>query len=368
MTRKEELSIKLDRVRAMMNNLKVDGVYLKRQDDFSWLSCGGQNYIGWGDMGLCGLLVTQSNTYAITNVIEEPRMREEEQLEELGFTIHAGAWQDTGFEVNTLKSLVPSGRIAVDFASDLGPNIEGEVKKLRLSLTESEVERMRKVGIMATLALEEASVSMRPGDTEIEAIKRITNALYDQNMEFTSLMCAADDRLMKYRHAIATPTPIKERFQIGGNMRKWGLTVCLTRYVNFVPVTDELRAQYRLNQLIDTTMMVNTVPGRAYHEPLAAARALYEEHGYADEFLKHHLGGPIGYANRDYRVDFNLPGQIEENQGFCWNPSITGTKSEDTILARKDGFEFITRPILFPKNEVVVDGKTFMRSDILEKF
>ncbi|HOR81018.1 MAG TPA: aminopeptidase P family N-terminal domain-containing protein [Sphaerochaeta sp.] len=368
MTRKEELRIKLDRVRTLMSRLEFDGVFLKRQDDFSWLSCGGQNYIGWGDMGLCGLLVTQDETYAVTNVIEEPRMREEEQLEELGFKIHAGAWQDTGFEARTLKNLVPSGRIAFDYTHDLGPNIEGEIKKLRLSLTKSEIERMRKVGIMATLALEEAAVSVRPGDTEIEAIKRIANALYDQDMMSTSLMCAADDRLMKYRHAIATPTKIKERFQIGGNMRKWGLTVCLTRYVNFVPVTDELRKQYRLNQLIDTTMMVNTVVGRAYHEPLKAAQKLYDEHGYGDEFLKHHLGGPIGYANRDYRVDFNLPGTIQENQGFCWNPSITGTKSEDTILVRKDGFEFITRPIVFPKNEVVVDGKTFIRSDILEKF
>ena len=28
------------------------------------------NYIGWGDMGLCGLLVTQDKTYAVTNVMK----------------------------------------------------------------------------------------------------------------------------------------------------------------------------------------------------------------------------------------------------------------------------------------------------------
>ncbi|HKM07779.1 MAG TPA: M24 family metallopeptidase [Sphaerochaeta sp.] len=368
MTKKEELKIKLDRIRSMMLILGIDGVFLKRQDNFAWLTCGGQNYLGWGEMGMCGLLVTQSETHSITNIIEKQRMIDEEKLEDMGFRIHAGNWFETDFEQKTLAKLVPSGKIALDFTSGIGANIEGEIKKLRLSLTESEVERMREVGYLATLALEEGAASLRPGDTEIEAVKRITMSLYDHGMEFTSLMCAADERLYKYRHAIATDNRIKERVQIGGNMRKWGLTVCLSRYVNFVPVTDELLRQYRLNQEIDCTLMVNSVPGRPYTDPLKASQALYEKHGLANEFLKHHQGGPIGYANRDYRVTFDLSGTIVENQAFCWNPSITGTKSEDTIVVKKHSFEFMTRPILFPKNEVIVDGKTFIRPDILQKY
>lgn len=368
MTKKEELTIKLDRIRSIMLTLGIDGVYLKRQDNFAWLTCGGQNYLGWGEMGMCGLLVTQSDTYSITNIIEKQRMIDEEKLEEMGFTLHAGIWYENDFERKTLGKLVPSGKLALDFHSDLGANIEGEIKKLRLSLTESEIGRMREVGYLASLALEEAAASLRPGDTEIEAVKRIAISLFDHGMEFTSLMCASDERLYNYRHAIATDNIIKERVQIGGNMRKWGLTVCLSRYVNFVPVTEKLLRQYRLNQEIDCTLMVNSVPGRPYTAPLKAAQALYEKHGIPEEFTLHHQGGPIGYANRDYRVDFALPGTIVENQAFCWNPSITGTKSEDTIVVRKDSFEFMTRPILFPKNEVTVDGKTFIRPDILEKY
>jgi len=368
MTRKEELAIKLQRVRTMLERLEIDGLYLKRQDDFAWLSCGGQNYLGWGELGLCGLLVTQKGTFAITSIIEAQRMIDEELLEELGFELHVGMWHDLDFEVNKLKELVPSGKVGLDYNHPIGKNIEGEVKKLRLSLTSAEVERIKQVGQWATLAMEEAAVSLRPGISEIEATKRIAMALYDQGMEFTSLMCAADERLYNYRHAIATENTIRERVQIGGNMRKWGLTVCLTRYVNFVPVTDELRAQYRLNQMIDCTLMEKTVVGRPYSEPLLAAKALYEEHGYGAEFDKHHLGGPIGYANRDYRVDPTMEILVEENQAFCWNPSITGTKSEDTILATSNGFEFITRAMLFPKNEVRVGNKSYLRADILEKY
>jgi Xaa-Pro dipeptidase len=367
MTRHEELTVKLGRIRALMQNQQLDGVYLKRQDDFAWLSCGGQNYLGWGEMGNCGLLVTLDKTYAITNVIEKQRMIDEEHLEEMGFELHAGPWSQNDFERKTLEALVPSMKLGVDFHSTLGLNIDGEIKKLRLSLTAAEIERLRMVGSMATLALEEAAANLRPGMKELTAIKLISNALFDQGMEFTSLMCAADERIYLYRHAIPTMKAMQERVQIGGNMRKWGLTVCLTRYVNFIPVTDDLRRQYRINQEVDCTLMINTIPGRSYQEPLEAAKAVYEKYGYAEDFLKHHQGGPIGYANRDYRVDYDLKGTIVENQAFCWNPSITGTKSEDTILVGAKGFEFITKPILFPKVGISVGGQTFIRPDILEK-
>ena len=80
MTGAEERSIKLGRLRGMMEARGLDGVFLKRQDNFAWLTGGGINYVGLGEMGNCGLLVTQKGTYAVTNNIEAPRMRDEEKL------------------------------------------------------------------------------------------------------------------------------------------------------------------------------------------------------------------------------------------------------------------------------------------------
>ena len=70
---------------------------------------------------------------------------------------------------------------------------------------------------------------------------------------------------------------------------------------------------------------------------------------------------------RDYRVSFKTPDVIQEHQGFAWNPSITGTKSEDTILATKKGPEMITHPILYPTISLTVGGVSFTRPAILEK-
>lgn len=71
---------------------------------------------------------------------------------------------------------------------------------------------------------------------------------------------------------------------------------------------------------------------------------------------------------RDYKVDFNCHAVIEENQAFCWNPSITGTKSEDTVIVSTErGVEFISYPVIFPTIVVEVEGKRFTRPGILIK-
>ena len=41
----------------------------------------------------------------------------------------------------------------------------------------------------------------------------------------------------------------------------------------------------------------------------------------------------MGYGARDIRVTQETKDVIEENQAFCWNPSISGTKTEDGFIA-----------------------------------
>ena len=83
--------------------------------------------------------------------------------------------------------------------------------------------------------------------------------------------------------------------------------------------------------------------------------------------LNDHQGGAIGYAGRDYRTSPGTPDIVQENQAFTWNPSLTGTKSEDTILARAGGIEMITRPLAYPTMALTVEGTDFIRPAILER-
>ncbi|MFI3226322.1 MAG: aminopeptidase P family N-terminal domain-containing protein [Clostridia bacterium] len=366
MSKPAELIEKLARVREMMQEKKLDGVYLKRQDSFAWLTCGGTNYIGQGELGLCGLLVTHDSTYAITNNIEAPRVRDEENLEELGFEIHYATWYENQFENQTIDKIMKNGVVGYDFGTDRGINIAGAMKFMRFSLTDGEIERYKVGGLLAARIIEQTLAESYPGQTERELIGRVASKTRAQGMDVISTMCAADHRIYNYRHPIGTFNAIKERVQLGGNFNYKGLVICCSRFANFVPVTDELQEQYIKNTEIDCTFMLNSIPGNTYVSALEAGKKAYEERGYGDEFLKHHQGGPIGYAAREYRVDFSTPGLIQENQAFCWNPSVTGTKSEDTIIATSNGIIPVSKPIMCPTIEVEVDGHKFTRSNIWE--
>lgn len=364
----EELSIKLTRVRSLLEKLSLDAIYIKRQDNFAWLSCGGINYVGLGEMGNCGLLVTCDSTYAITNNIEGARMRDEEHLEDMGFHICEGSWCDNGFETQTLQKLAKNGKIGFDYDSPLGDNVLSDIRLLRFSLTDAELVRYRRGGYLASLAIEETAASIRPGESELEIIGRLYKVIREHDLDIASAMCAADERIYNYRHPVATAKRIRERVQLGGNMRYKGLIICCSRYVNFVPVSKELARQYKDNAEIDCTFIANTKPGMSWQHPFLAGKAAYEQRGYGEEFYKHHQGGPIGYQPRDYRVDFSHKDIIADNQAFCWNPSITGTKCEDTIIATSNGPEFISRPIIFPEIEVELNGTAYKRAAILEKY
>lgn len=362
-----ELREKLARVRGLMREKNLDGIYLKSQENFSWLSCGHVSHLGPGAMGNCGLLVTEDGQYAITNNIEAPRMEEEEGLTELGFDLLYDVWYQEDFEKTTIERLCGKGRVGSDFTAAYGPVVAGDVQKLRFSLTEEEIERYIRGGQLVSRLVEEAGMAMRAGETELAVAGRLYDLARRSDVEPLSVFCTSDERIYKFRHAIPTEKKIRERAQFGGNYRYKGLVLCCTRYVNFVPLTDELKKQYRDNVEIECIMIQNSYPGNTYRNVLAAGQKAYEDRGYGEEFAKHHQGGPIGYVGRDYRVGFSHDGVIPVNQAFCWNPSITGTKSEDTVLMTADGPLFLTKPFVYPAITVEVGGQTFVRPDILVK-
>ena len=78
-----------------------------------------------------------------------------------------------------------------------------------------------------------------------------------------------------------------------------------------------------------------------------------------------HQGGPTGYLPRERIAVPNDPMEVLVNQAFAWNPSIRGTKSEDTVLVGADGNEILSAADRWPLLDVELDGPTWQRPDIL---
>jgi Xaa-Pro dipeptidase len=367
MTLTEEIKEKEKRVRDFLRLKNLKALLLKRQANFSWMTGGGLNLVGiTTEMGATSLLITENSKFVISNNIEAPRMIEEEGLEKQGFIPKTFPWHEDQ-ELSIVKELTKDGPVGCDAPFPNTMMLVEEVARLRYSLTTEEVDRYRWLGERASLALEKTMIDTKRGEKESEVVGRLCNELWKDRIDPITLMAAADDRIFKFRHPIPTERRIEKYLMVSVNARKWGLIVSLTRFVYFGKLNEELREKYEANVFIDCTLMAHTHPGIPAREVLQKGIEAYREKGYAEEWKLHHQGGSIGYTGRDYRVNFKTPDIIQENQAFTWNPSITGTKSEDTILATSKGPEMITRPILYPTLSMEVGRTAFIRPNIFEK-
>jgi Xaa-Pro dipeptidase len=363
----DEIKEKERRVKSFLDTEGFKALLLKRQANFSWLTCGGLNLVGiTTELGATSLLITGKEKFLISNNIEAPRMVEEEALEQQGFIVKTYPWHEDR-EAAIVKEMVGDAQLGSDVPFPGAVTVSEEVARLRYSLTPEEVNRYRWLGERASRALEQTLMETRRGEKESEVVGRLCSNLWKDRIDPVTLMAAADDRVSRFRHPIPTEKRIEKYLMVSVNARKWGLIVSFTRFLYFGKVPDELLEKYLANVFIDCTFMAASLPGLPAREVLQRGIDAYREKGFPEEWKLHHQGGSIGYTGRDYRTTFNTQESIQENQAFTWNPSITGTKSEDTILATSKGPEMITRPILFPELPIKAEGISFLRPGILEK-
>ena len=147
--------------------------------------------------------------------------------------------------------------------------------------------------------------------------------------------------------------------------RKWGLIVSTSRLINFGTLEPRIADRHRAVTRVDAAFISATNPGRDVADIFAAGVWEYERQGYPDEWRLHHQGGPTGYEGREFRATLQTHSIVAENQAFAWNPSITGTKSEDTIIATSSGPEVLSMADDWPVLEVETESGIIRRPDIL---
>jgi Xaa-Pro aminopeptidase len=353
------------RIRDLLRAKGLKGLLLKRQANFSWLTAGGINLIGIAsEIGGTSLLITAEAKYVISSNIEAPRMIEEEAVEKLGYIVKTFNWWEDK-EATIVRELLGEGLLGCDVPYPSSMLAAEDVVRLRYSFTPAEIERYRWLADKTVLAAEKTMLETRQGEKECAVIGRCAE-LWKDRIDPVGVMGAADDRIARFRHPIPMERPIDKIFMLSVNARRGGLVVCLTRFVHFGKLPETLRARYEACVSVECVLMANTRPGRPIREVLQAGVDAYREKGYPEEWQLHHQGGSIGYQSRDYRALFTSPEVVQLNQPFCWNPTITGTKSEDTILAAAAGPEIITKPALYPTFTVEAAGMRFVRAAILE--
>jgi Xaa-Pro dipeptidase len=360
----KEIEIKWERLKRFFKEKELDGFLINKVSNFAWFTGGKINYVGLHtEIGVCKLLITENKIYYLTNNIEYPRISEEE-LKSSGFEPVIENWYEEKF-VDRIRKL---GCKLVGSDIEYFPSfIQFNIEELHFPLLPEEIERYKEFAKEASEIMTEVCKEIKSGEKEIEIAGKLSERLWSRNIVPVVLLIASDERIEKYRHPVPTEKKIERYVMVVLCARKYGLIVSLTRLVHFGKLSDELKKKHISVCKVDASFIKNTKKGTKISDVFEKGIKVYEDEGYPEEWKKHHQGGPTGYLTRYFRATKYTYELITENQAFAWNPSITGTKSEDTIITKENGQLIITEDKNWPMIKVEIEGEEILRPDILIK-
>eukprot|EP00698_Gefionella_okellyi_P022007 TRINITY_DN7228_c0_g2_i2.p1 TRINITY_DN7228_c0_g2~~TRINITY_DN7228_c0_g2_i2.p1 ORF type:complete len:366 (-),score=54.17 TRINITY_DN7228_c0_g2_i2:103-1200(-) len=365
MDRVSDIESKCKAVRSVILELGLSAIALTQRPNFSWITSGGCNHIGTAsEIGAATIVVTKDRLLCITNSIEAKRIRDEE-LDGTGIVVESFNWWESPLPIwQQFDNVASDAPIPIAYSP-----LPTKIRDLRFTLTAFEMSRYRVLGEDVCDALERSCLDIERGSTELELAALIAKNLLVKGIRAPVLLVAADERASLYRHPLPSHSQRISNYCMAVCCgERQGLFVSCTRMFSFGAVSAELQQKHAAVCAVDAAMIAATVPGARFADIFAVAQRAYSTAGFADEWTQHHQGGLTGYMSRECKADPGCVVVVQCCQAFAWNPTITGTKSEDTILIREDGgCEVLSASSRWPQVPVCVGSQTIVRCGILQR-
>jgi Xaa-Pro dipeptidase len=325
------VSERLELVAELLARHDADGVLLPARRDFAWLTAGGLNHVVLAsETGVAPLLVTRDGAgYVLAPVNEAPRIAEEE-LAGLPLSVEEVPWFDASATQRRARDHI-AGRLL-----DAG-EVEADMTALRERLTGAEHDRLEWLGSLVRRVVDEALAATDEGTTERALEAGALSGIAEAGGRCPVVLVAADERIDRYRHPLPTERRVSRRVMLVVVAERWGLHAALTGVRELTAPTADLAQRSEAVHDVLAAMRDATRPGRTLGDVLAAARERYAALGYGDEWQLHHQGGTIGYQGRERIAVPDDASVILPGMAFAWNPSIRGTKAEETFYLDAGG-------------------------------
>jgi Xaa-Pro aminopeptidase len=372
MDKQAEIAEKTERLTRMLAAEGLGGVVLVAQPNFAWLTAGGNSGIDTSrEQGACALVVgADGRRYVLASRIEMARMLEEE-LAGTDFEPVEFGWEEDKASPTFLADLaakVVGGSAPLGSDLPIGPSvkaIDGAISRRRYQLTPPELERFRGLGRDAGEVLGAVARSLTTGVTENEIARRVSDATAARGMRSVVTLVAADERIAKFRHPVPTEKRWERVVMLVTCARRQGLVASLSRIVCAGEITDDLRRRMNASARVNAELLAATRPGATGSELYRVAADAYAAEGFPGEERLHHQGGAAGYRTRDWVAHPASVEVVQPDQAFAWNPTVTGSKAEETCIASAEGVEVITTTPNWPQIQVRVGGREYLSPDVL---
>lgn len=358
-----ELDAKHNQLVEWLRAENLNGVLLKRNENIAWLTGGAVELrvLTPNETGVASLLVTaEGGRYYLTTANEAPRLHDEEfgalDFQPVIFPWYADDTSET--TLNLARDQVASDTPIPGFAHiNLFP--------LRASLQKPEIARYRWLGAQIGAAVSDVLQELEPGMTEYEMEAEVAASLLSRGILPSVYLMAADERILKYKHAVARGKRLEKYAMLNLCARKWGLSVSITRFAHVGPLPAELADKFHAAAQVNAALLDASRVGVTSSELFRVAQDAYAREGFAAEEQLHHQGGPTGYWEREWIATPDGKEKVVNNQAFAWNPSIRGGKVEDTVLLNDGRIELLTPTPELPALESSANGNNYPATGVL---
>ncbi|MGF7186590.1 antitoxin VapB [Desulfitispora alkaliphila] len=363
----KEINEKESRIAKLMATENLDGICLFKFMNFSWFTSGGTNRVVTGSEAGCAVVVIiEGKKYIVAPSNEINRIMTEQVMGQ-GFEPVTFYWYEK--PLDAIKKLAGGKKLGTDMPKEGMTFVGDQVDRLRFSLTPNEVQKAKIIGAICSFETSQLCADLRPGITEYEITANLSDRLLSNGIRPAVLLVGTDERIVGCRHPVPTDKALDKYALISLVGEKDGLHVTLTRAVHFGSLPSDLREKQEKVARVDAVMIDNTRIGANSEDPFKAGIEEFAKVGYPEEWKNHHQGGAIGYAPREFRAGDGREETIVVDQMFGWNPTLQGTKSEDTVLTRQGDTPEVVTPVpkWWPVTEVQLkDGNKLQRPMILE--
>jgi antitoxin VapB len=367
-----ECDLKTDRLARLARESNLAGILIATQHNFAWLTGGRSNRVdGSRERGNGELLIAaDGRRFVLANSIESGRVAGE-ALDGVDAQLIEYAWTDEradpSLPIRLAQRALGGGEIGADVVAPPAAFVEPQIARQRTPLLPEEIERLRTVGRETGVIVGSAVRTLEPGTTENQVAAVVGSALVAHGIRPVVLLVGADDRIARYRHPVATNRVWRARLLVACCAERDGLIVALSRMVSATPVNGDLATRTRATADVFAALLDATRANATGAELFATAASAYERAGFPGEERLHHQGGAIGYRAREWVAHPASQDVVSPPQAFAWNPSITGTKVEDTCLIDEAGrIEVITTSPQWPSSVRDVRGSQVRIPDVLE--
>ncbi|MGM0447184.1 MAG: M24 family metallopeptidase [Methanobacteriota archaeon] len=361
-----DLTARTERLDAYLDERGLEAVWFARPNGFAWLT-GGDNVIDADAVTGVAAAGYDGELRVITDNIEADRLADEELPD--AFAVESFLWYaDSLAEAVAERSPSPA---AADFDVSGFEAVDGS--RLRQPLTDDDVERYRELGREVAAAVETVCRNLEPEDPEYEVAAGIDISLASRDVDTPVVLVGGAERAQAYRHYTSTDAALGDYALVSVSAERAGLYASMTRTVVFnapdwfeerhraaarvaataVRATEAAAAGAlsRAGDAADAADFGDGAPDTA-GDLFGAIRRAYDGVGFANEWKNHHQGGAAGFAGREWFATPDGDEPVRWPMGYAWNPTVRGTKSEDTHLVAPDLTERLTKTGRWPTHEV----------------